>query len=459
MTISAEKQKHLLDNLLSNKDIFSKCQAIVEPIYFNPDLAQAVDFVKRYYTEYHTIPPFDTIYAETGVRFTLRELGEDQIEYTVNEIEKFCKDKALERAVIDSLDDVQAGNGEAVKERVVNALKVSLNRNLGLRYFEDPEARLKRMLKEPPTISTGWKDVDDALFGGYSRKELLLVSANSGGGKSITLANMALNALRNKKKVLYISLELAEDIVAQRFDTMITGVSRRDWKSRVKEIITGLQIASDDPNLGVLDIVQFPSGTTANELRAYLDEFYLHHEFMPDVIILDYLDKMGPNQKMNISDVWNKDKICSEQLRDIGVDHDLAILTASQLNREAVKASTHDHTHIAGGISKINESDIYWSILLDEVMKAKGVCEFRLQKTRNSDGVGKVIILKWDYKYLRILDADEDQKLNYNRDRKDGLTSFNEPPKEPVKVDKGSDGLIDLIENDLDLLDPFNDDT
>ncbi len=455
MSLSAEKQKHLLDNLLSDKDIFSKCQTIVQPRYFNPDLARVVEFVKGYYTQYHTIPAFDTIYAETGTQMTKRELADDQKEYTTNEIEKYCKDQALEKAVIDSIDDVKAGNGEAVKDRVVEALKVSLNRNLGLRYFEDPEKRLERMKKEPPTISTGWKDVDAALFGGYSRKELLLVSANSGGGKSITLANMALNALMIGKNVLYISLELAEDIVAQRFDTMITGISRRDWQSHISDIVTGLQIASDNPDMGVLDIVQFQSGTTANELRSYLDEFYLHHEMMPDVIVLDYLDKMGPNQKMNISDVWNKDKLCSEQLRDIGVDHNIAILTASQLNREAIKAPSHDHTHIAGGISKINECDIYWSILLDDIKKAEQVCEFRLQKTRNSDGVGKVINLKWDYKYLRILDADDDSKLYHNADKKDGLTSFNEPEE----VNTGGGSLTDLIDDQLSDLDPFNNDT
>lgn len=450
MILSAEKQKHLLDNLLSSKDIFTKCQQIVEPVYFNPDLARGVEFVKRYFTEYHTIPAVETIYAETGLTITASKLSLDQAEYTANEIEKYCKDKALERAIIDSLDDVKAGNGTAVQERVKEALKVSLNRSLGLRYFENPKERLQRMLDDPPVIATGWKDVDDALFGGYSRKELLLVSANSGGGKSITMSNIALHAMCSGLKVLYVSLELAEDIVAQRFDTMFTGISRREWKSHINEIVTGVQIAADNSKMGVLDIIQFPSGTTSNEIRAYLDEFYLFHQVMPDVLVLDYLDKMGPNQKINVSDVWNKDKLCSEQLRDIGVDHNMAIVTASQLNRDAIKASTHDHTHIAGGISKINECDIYWSILMDAEMQARGECEFRFQKTRNSDGVGKVIGLKWDHKYLRILDADGDKRLFHNAEKKDGLTSFNDPKE----MNAGNNSLTSIID-DLGSLNPF----
>ena len=430
--------------MLSSPDVFSKCQGIVVGSYFDPALARSIIFAKDYYNEYHTIPSPETIKAETGMDFKLTpNLTYDQAEYTTNEIEKFCKYKALEKAIVESVDYVKAGDSGKVQELIENAIKVGLQKDLGLRYFEDPETRLKRMLEEPPVIPTGWKDVDDALFGGYSRKELLLVSANSGGGKSITLSNIGFNALQQGYNVLYVSLELSEDIIAQRFDTMYTGISRKNWKSHTNEIITGLQIAQDDPNIGVLDIIQMTSGTNANDIRAYLNNYYSYYGTMPDVLILDYLDKMSPNQKMNISDVWNKDKLCSEQLRDIGVDHNMAVLTASQLNREAVKASSHDHTHIAGGISKINECDIYWSILLDDIKRAEGICEFLFQKTRNSDGVGKRIVLKWDYKYLRILNPDEEGRLFFKDQNKNGLTDFNDP--EPLAGK--AEGSIEEIRN------------
>ena len=439
--INSEKQKHLFNCLLSNADVFSKCQGILEGAYFDPELARAVNFAKTYYEEYHTVPPPDTLKAETGFTATISSLSLDQQQYTIDEIEKHCKYKALEAAILASIDFVKVGDGGAVQKLIDDALQVGLHRNLGLRYFDDPAARLKRMMDDPPVIPTGWKDVDDALFGGYSRKELLLVSANSGGGKSITMANMGFNALMQGYNVLVVSLELAEDIIAQRFDTMYTGVSRRDWKDHTSEIIAGVQRIHEDPSVGVLDIVQMTSGTNSNELRAYLKNYYSHYKMMPDVLILDYLDKMGPNEKMNVSDVWNKDKMCSEQLRDIGVDFNMAILTASRLNREAVKATTHDHTDIAGGISKINECDIYWSILLDDIMKGKGECEFLFQKTRNSDGVGKRIGLKWDHKYLRILNTDDKNRLFF-RQEKNGLTEFNQPPEH---TSNGS--LEDIVAN------------
>ena len=134
-----------------------------------------------------------------------------------------------------------------------------------------------------------------------------------------------------------------------------------------------------------------------------MKEYYLHNDFVPDLLIVDYLDKMDPNGGF-ILDVFTKDKLCSEQLRDIGEEYDMYIATASQLNRTAVGATEHNHGQIAGGISKINESDIYISLIFTDAMKAAGEMALIFQKTRNSDGSGATVFLKWDPKYLRLTD-------------------------------------------------------
>lgn len=422
-----EKQKIILEYLISSSDTFAICQGIVQPEYFVPELRSAVKFVKDYFQKYNTTPEPDLIKAESGAELNKRQVSRDQIDYTSKEIETFCRRKAIEKAVLASPPLIDKGDYGTLENQIREAITVSLNADLGLRYFENPEERLQRMMDDQPVESTGWKQVDELLYGGISRKELLLVSANSGGGKSITLANLGLNFVLRGLNVLYVSLELSEDVIAQRFDTMMTGISRKDWKNHVEEITTSLRNASK--NAGVLDIIQMPSGTKANAIRAYLKDYYLHYDIMPDMLILDYLDKMSPNEKIDMSDVWTKDKLVAEQLRDIGVEYNMFIATASQLNREAVKAAMHDHSHIAGGISKINESDVYWSIKLDDVMKAKGDISFTMQKTRNSDGVGKTAHLKWDSKHLRILDQNDNSQLNFKKkiideEPKDNNSSF-----------------------------------
>lgn len=431
------KQKLLIEYLISSADTFAICQAIVRPEYFDPELKNAVQFMKDYFEGYNTTPTPEQVAAETGLELKKQTVTPDQIEYTTNEIENFCRRRAIEKAVLASPELIEKGDYGKMETTIREAILVSLNRNLGLRYFEGVEERLQRMLDESPVLSTGWKAVDNELFGGISRKELLLVSASSGGGKSITLSNLAFNMIHQGYNVLYLSLELAEDVVAQRFDTMFTGISRKVWKQHVSEITTRVSAAQE--GLGKLDIKLMPSGTTANQMKSYLREFYLHYGMMPDVLIIDYIDKMSPNQKVDASDVWTKDKLVSEQARDLGVEYNMAIATASQLNREAHKATRVGHEHIAGGISKINESDVYWSINLSDTMKAQNQCAFTFQKTRNSDGVGNTVYLKWDGAHLRILDEDDKGGP--------GSLQFNKKEQNDVDNNSTSEGnsLLDLM--------------
>ncbi len=431
-----KKQKLLIEYLISSVDTFAICQNIVKPDYFDPMFRNAMTFIQRYYTEYNTTPSCRQIEAETGVELELVEVTRDQVNYTATEIEAFCKRRALEKAVLSSPKLITDGNYDEVLTTVKDAILVSLNKELGLRYYDTVQARLDRMMNQTPTQPTGWADVDELLYGGISRKELLLVSANSGGGKSITLTNLGLNFAEAGLNVLYLSLELAEDTIAQRFDTMHTGISRKNWRQHVSEIVT--KVERDGRSNGIIDIVQLPSGTTANRIRGYLKEYYLHYNMMPDLIIVDYLDKMSPNEKINASDVFTKDKLCSEQLRDIGVEFNMFIATASQLNRSAVGSTEHNHSQIAGGISKINEADVYWSIIMTDAMRASGEIAFVFQKTRNSDGVGNTVHLKWDPKTLRITDQNSARK---------GLEFKKNPNKDlPTNISSGNgSSLLDLM--------------
>lgn len=402
--MDSKKQKLLIELLISSSDTFALCQNIIKPDYFDPEFRNAVRFIKQYYEEYSTTPGVAQIEAESDQVFKIQDIKRDEIQYCAAEIERFCKQEAMRAASLALPALVKAEKYAEADVLVREATLVSLQKNLGLRYFDTVNERLERMLNEDPTHPTGWTDVDKALFGGISRKELLLVSANSGGGKSITLANLAFNFAVRGLNVLYISLELSEDIVAQRFDTMHTGISREHWREHTDEIAKRINAIGE--NSGIIDIIQMGSGTTANEIRSYLKEYYLHYEMQPDLLIIDYLDKMAPNEKVSADNVFEKDKRCSEQIRDIAVDFNMFLATASQLNRSAVNTTEHDHSHIAGGISKINEADVYWSIIMTKEMKALGKMLFVFQKTRNSDGNGTHVHLKWDNKFLRIRDGD-----------------------------------------------------
>ncbi|TFG99955.1 hypothetical protein E4H12_00765 [Candidatus Thorarchaeota archaeon] len=410
MKANTDKQKLLVEYLISSPDTFALCKSIVRADYFEPGLRKAVDFIHDYYDKYNTIPSADQISAETGSKLKPQQITRDQIAYCTNEIESFCKRQALTQAVFSAPDLIEKGDYGTVEAAVREALLVSLNRNLGVDYFYDPLGRLELMSQTPLRTPTTWHQFDDLLFGGLARTEMLLFSANSGGGKSITLANLAMNFVMQKMNVLYITLELSEQLVAQRFDTMFTGVPTVMWQQNYKEIAAMLSVVT--PNAGNLVIKHMPSGTNCNSIRAYLKEFELKNNYVPDLLIVDYLDMMGANEKVSADNVWEKDKRATEQLRDIGFDYNFFIATASQQNRAALDADEVHQGHIAGGISKVNTVDIHVSIILNSSMKASGEIGFLFLKTRNSDGVGKTIYLRWDNTRLRIINPKEDLDID-----------------------------------------------
>jgi len=447
--MDTKKQKLLIEYLISSTDTFALCQNIVVSDYFDPEFRQAVSFIKEYYDEYSATPSPVQLVAESGVDFELHDIKTDEIKYCAAEIEKFCKHSAMRKASNALPALIKEGKYAEAEEVVKDAVMVSLTNELGLRYFEDVDARLERMLNENPTSPTMWSDIDEALFGGISRKEMLLVSANSGGGKSLVLANLGFNFVNNGLNVLYISLELSEDVVAQRFDTMFSGIGRKVWKENTEAIATRVTAAGENEKNGILDIVHMPSGTSAYQVRAYLKEYNLHYGMMPDMLVMDYLDKMSPNEQVSADNVFEKDKRCAEQLRDIGVDNNMFIATASQLNRSAVGATDHDHSQIAGGMSKINETDVYWSIIFTDQMRAMNKIIFILQKTRNSDGLGTQVHLKWDPQFLRIIDEDDNNQskpleinLKQNTDKSNELLSDEAPAEQP-----SGNKLMDMLTN------------
>lgn len=403
----AEKQALLLEYLVSSPDTFALCKSITEPEYFNPEFRKTVEFMHEYYDKYNSIPDVDQIKAETGLSLQTREVTKDQVRYCSDEIETFCRRKAIERAVLSSPPLIEAGKYGELEQSVRDALSVSLNSDLGIDYFSNPQERLERMLAQAPRTTTTWPAFDDMIGGGLARTELLLFSANSGGGKSIVLANLALNYAKQGLNVLYISLELSEDMIAQRLDMMLTSIPTVVWRENYKKICAAVNKAA--PDMGKLVIKRMETGTNANAIRGYLKEFELKHGFVPDMLVVDYLDIMGANENVSADNVFEKDKRAAEQLRDILFDYNMFGASASQQNRSAIDATEVHQGHIAGGISKVNTVDIYCSILLTPVMKAAGEIGFTFLKTRSSDGVGKTMFLQWDAKSLCVINPEDGQ--------------------------------------------------
>lgn len=415
------KQRLLLEYLVSSADTFAVCKSILKADYFNPEFRKCVAFIHDYYDKYSNTPTVDQIEAETSITLHTKIITRDQISYCSDEIEKFCCQKALESAVIQASALLASGDGGQIEQIIRDAVAVSLTKDLGVQYFKDPMARLEKAAVSTVRIPTGWRDVDEAVGGGLARTEILLVSANSGGGKSITLGNLAINMVMQGLNVLYLTLELSEEMVSQRFDMMFTGIPSVNWIPRMQEIADTIVKLSD--GAGDLNIKRMPSGTTSSAIRGYIKEYELKNGIVPDVLIVDYLDLMGANEKVSADNISEKDKRATEQLKDILIDYNMIGASASQQNRSAIDAQELNQSHIAGGLTKVNTVDWYISIVMTPTMKASGEVMFYFLKSRSSDAVGKSVSLLWNNNSLRITNATSDNKDNTIQNKLNQLKS------------------------------------
>jgi KaiC/GvpD/RAD55 family RecA-like ATPase len=331
----------------------------------------------------------------------------------MDEFERFSRHKGLERAILKSADLLENGDYGPVEQMIKQAVQISLSRDMGTDYFENPRERLTRLKDGNGQISTGWATVDKKLYGGFNRGELNIFCAGSGGGKSLFLANLGVNWVLAGLNVLYLSFELGEGLVSIRLDSMTTGITTREIFRSIDEV--ELKVKMLQKRSGNMQIKYLPSGKNCNDIRAYLKEYQVKKGVKPDVLLIDYLDLMMPlNAKVSPSDLFIKDKYVSEEIRNLAMETKCVTVTASQLNRSAVDEFEFDHSHISGGLSKIMTADNVIGIFTSRNMKERGRYQIQFMKTRSSSGVGQKVDLDFNVDTLRITDLGEDEQEHNN---------------------------------------------
>ena len=406
-----DMQKLYIEFLLSDPELYARCQAIIDAEYFDRKLRKSVKFIQEHVNGYSVVPTPEQLKAQTGVEFTLvKDIDARHDEWFLDDFEQFCKHKALANAILNSTDLLEENQFGAVEKMIKDAVQVSLAKNLGTDYYTEPAERLRNLKTLNGGTSTGWQTMDSKLFGGFNKGELNIFAGGSGAGKSIFLQNLALNWSLMRLNVIYVSLELSENLTAMRMDAMNTGYSTKDLYKNLDDV--DLRIKMQKKKAGSIQIVQLTSGCTINDIRAYLKEYTVQTGIRPDAIVIDYLDLMMPAQKkVPPSDLFIKDKFVSEELRNLAVELDLLFATASQLNRGAVDEIEFDHSHIAGGLSKIQTADNVIGIFSSRAMRERGRIQIQFMKTRSSSGVGQKVDLEFDINTLRLRDlSEEDQE-------------------------------------------------
>jgi KaiC/GvpD/RAD55 family RecA-like ATPase len=351
------------------------------------------------------MPTIEQVQAVTGTILKhVPDLTESHYEWFMGEFEGFTKRQELERAILKAADMLEKGDYNPVEKLIKDAVQISLTKDMGTDYFSDPKARIEKYYNSGGQVSTGWQQLDKLLYGGFSRGELNIFAGGSGSGKSLVMMNIALSWLQAGLSGVYVSLELSEELCALRTDAMLTGMGTKDIRKDIDTTTMKVRLVSK--KAGNYQIKGFPAQSNVNDIRAYLKEYQIQTGKKVDFVMVDYLDLVMPvSAKVSPNDLFVKDKYVSEELRNLAKELNVLFVTASQLNRGAVEEIEFDHSHIAGGLSKINTADNVFGIFTSRAMKERGRYQIQCMKSRSSTGVGQKIDLDYDIDTMRITDS------------------------------------------------------
>jgi len=351
-SFSNEFQKQILASMIQEHKIFERLGLIMDYRSFDTDeLKNIFKAMQQFYAKYRGFPTKEALYeviinnnySSETLKETLNEiydgkrLSASTIEYIEETTKNFISCQAIKRAVYESLDDLgDISKHQRVKERIEKALTIGAALDdFGVDVYDDNQI-IERWLRrqennEIKRISTGWAKFDN-IFGGYGCGELFTFMGPAHSGKSMYLINAGANLLLQKKNVLHISLEMSEEITAQRYDMRLLGLTKDELKTnkanvKIKELL--------NQHIGHLIIKRYPSGcVSSTDIVTYINRLESVKDFVPDVLIVDYADIMRSSDKYT-DRRFELDSIY-QQLRNVGIQFNIPVITATQLNRGAL---------------------------------------------------------------------------------------------------------------------------
>ncbi len=421
-----ELQQRIIGSLLSDEYFLLQGLNLIRPQYFTNE-AHAF-FCKRllkHYEEYTAKPDKGImkmyIHEQTKgwqTPYYLSELescidayspGAEKREFFLDRVTEFAKTQAMRSSFSKSLDMIMKNKNNIpwadVRHEIEEALLVERNVDIGLDYFETAEERYKRMKRaeeDKEKFPTGYNKIDVALSGGLCRGELAAVAGMSGQGKSIFLVNLAYINLKKMKKVLYVSLEMDEDKVAERFDALFTDINIMELLHSDDALGVVLE---NQPLSGKLVIKQFPAGQAdVMTVRAYLSQLQLHG-FCPDMMIVDYVGEMRDLPGMK---TYESRQRLVRDLRGLATEKNICVLTAMQINRggrdalDGENAKGYlDDDDLADSAGQVRPLDALWTLSQNAIEQKANIGTIFTSKHRSGKS-RDFVYFRRDPKTLRM---------------------------------------------------------
>ena len=423
-------EKVILRNLVYNEEYLRKVLPFVEPDYFN-DRSERIVFehITKYVAEYNSLITKEVLQIEIEDR---RDITQDEVKNiygTINELEdiecdfewlsdtteKWCRDRAIYLALMESIkiadgqDDKK--NRDAIPTILSDALSVSFNRNVGHDYLEDYEERYELYNRKESRIQFDLEYFNKITKGGLPNKTLNIALAGTGVGKSLFMCHHASSVLLAGKNVLYITLEMAEEKIAERIDANLLNVNIQEITDLPKPIFESKVTSLAKKTQGSLIIKEYPTASAhSGHFKALLNELALKKSFKPDIIFIDYLNICASSRYRAGSNVnsYSYIKAIAEELRGLAVEANVPIFSATQTTRSGFASSDVDLTDTSESFGLPATADLMFALISTEELEGLGQIMVKQLKNRYNDPTyNRRFVVGVDRAKMRLYDCEQ----------------------------------------------------
>ena len=385
-------QSKIISSLLVKKTFLQTISDILQQEYFDSDANKwLVKNIIDYFYEFKASPTLEVLKIKindvedevlnTSIVDKLKDAWNfresTDLEFVQKETIKFCKNQKLKNAIIDSVVLLENQDYDEIKKKVDDAMRAGTERDIGHDYLVSLDERLSKSARD--TVECGWSEIDEIMDGGLGGGELGVIVAPAGIGKSWALQCIGAHNLRKGKTVVHYSLELNENYVGLRYDTIFTGITTSNIKYYVEDVKKKLRKLP-----GKLMIKYYPTkSASVQTIGSHLKQLELQ-EITPDIVLVDYADILmgvGKEKRFVLESIY-------EDLRGLAGEMDIPIWTASQANRSALEEEVIDATKVSEAYSKIMIADFVISMSRKVEDKVGKTARFHIIKNRfGVDGI------------------------------------------------------------------------
>ena len=448
----------VIKNLLLDEEYVRKAMPFIKAEYFSDLLEKNLyNVINKYFTDYSALPTKEALEIEVGQlgnisdeqhRQTIqyiRDIDDEKSEYDwiLDTTEKWCKERAIYLALMESIK-IAEGNDEkratgAIPSILSDALAVSFDNHIGHDYLQDYEERYEFYHQTEEKIPFDLEFFNRITKGGLPNKTLNIALAGTGVGKSLFMCHVASSILLQSKNVLYITLEMAEEKIAERIDANLLSVDIQQLDQLPKMMFDSKVNKIAKKTQGQLIIKEYPTASASvGHFRALLNDLALKKAFKPDIIFIDYLNICASSRYSKLGNVnsYSYIKAIAEELRGLAVEANVPIVSATQTTRSGYGSSDVDLTDTSESFGLPATADLMFALIsTEELEEINQIMVKQLKNRYNDPTIFKRFIIGIDRSKMRLYDVeqkaqddilDSGQEEEYNDEKAKPKKSFAE---------------------------------